>query len=559
MKSGKEFKDDKEKDKDKQQKKKEKAEEKQRKKEEKEKKKLDKKDEKKQKHRTVLSIFFPSKHPHDKSNPEGYFDQLSPKPQDSKSPSIQMNSNDGVLPSSQNYNEDQQKPNDSGNPSLLIKHDRDSISNLETPTDILKSVLAISAPLEHVFNISDFPTEMNSFRMLNQKTVQVVGKDLYVSNLTDILKLLTFVQNKEFIKQILVYQQLYDGLNVLEAIIENFLYAFQSENSLREKMSASYVKILTTWLSTRSDQFSDQSLRLATMEFVKFLKGLVSNSQFLLSPVDEAEKAIATVFEANGIISIKKRRLVGQEDQEIAFEDVCIGDPKCLSMLPEQLINVELMFLSKINPHDYYVFLDNKTRNVSVVNTYVQWGRLFSLWIAYQIVREKDEERRRQCLFAVLSLATELLRKKNFNSFVRAMEGIEHQAVRRLEKTWNKLGKKEWIIYASLRDVEHTVKCTNASVTVQPPCVPDFQYQLERMDGMYKGVGEKESNKRDTMINLGRYTRIGAVIDVLGTYAAGNGYKENKSLIEFFTGEIYTLPLDDANLLDFSLRAEPPK
>ena len=61
------------------------------------------------------------------------------------------------------------------------------------------------------------------------------------------------------------------------------------------------------------------------------------------------------------------------------------------------------------------------------------------------------------------------------------------------------------------------------------------------------------------MVDLGRYAQIGAVIDVLGTYALGVPTREVKEYQEFFLSSLRLLPLDDFSLLEASLRVEPPQ
>lgn len=87
--------------------------------------------------------------------------------------------------------------------------------------------------------------------------------------------------------------------------------------------------------------------------------------------------------------------------------------------------------------------------------------------------------------------------------------------------------------------------------------------QIERMQKMYDVPARyregKEGIMGDQMIDMSKYAKIGAVIDVLGTYAVGANYKENKQLHEFFKSTIQSLPLDDFKLLDISLQVEPPQ
>ncbi|KAL7722109.1 hypothetical protein QTN25_000870 [Entamoeba marina] len=132
------------------------------------------------------------------------------------------------------------------------------------------------------------------------------------------------------------------------------------------------------------------------------------------------------------------------------------------------------------------------------------------------------------------------------------MNGLEHQTIKRLTRTWAKLTKTNWIIYNDLQNVKSLIKMNNSTITVQPPCVPDFVQQIERMQTAYdlpkhekpntssnelKSI--KKKSKHTYMIDLSRYAKIGAVIDVLGTYAMGTQYKENKEMQEYFRTTIH--------------------
>ena len=155
------------------------------------------------------------------------------------------------------------------------------------------------------------------------------------------------------------------------------------------------------------------------------------------------------------------------------------------------------------------------------------------------------------------------------------MNGFEHQAVKRLTKTWKTLDKKDWVFLQDLQNTLQTIRKNNYSVGFAPPCVPDFMYQVQRMQDFYdvkrdlrpisltlsSSFNFKDSGDKDVKCNidLSKYAKIGAVIDVLGVYAAGANFKEHKQLHEYFKTTIQHLPLDDFNLLDLSLKVEPPQ
>ena len=244
------------------------------------------------------------------------------------------------------------------------------------------------------------------------------------------------------------------------------------------------------------------------------------------------------------------------------------------------------MYLSRMNPRDYYLYLDKKTRESSPLNQYIFWHDLISQWVAYEICRYENIDKRYETIKAFFQLCLNLLRKKNFNSYVSILNGFEHQAVKRMVKTWNELEKKDWLFYHDLKTTLENIRKNNSSVGFAPPCVPDLMHQIHRMQECYDikrnlrpmsttltqslmtqssfmlkegSLKEMKDNTTKCNIDMTKYAKIGAIIDVLGVYAAGGNFKEHKQLHEFFKTTIQQMPLDDFNLLELSLKAEPPQ
>ena len=257
----------------------------------------------------------------------------------------------------------------------------------------------------------------------------------------------------------------------------SFVRYYESDKPLKEQYCINYVNCLTAWLQTRGDTFTNNSLLMLVRDFIESLKKLLDNSPYLADVVDEADKAIASVFESKGVVSIKKRRHVDMSADappEATFDEVTVLNKQCMEMIPEQLSIVEFMFLSRITPYDYYKYLNAQTRDASAVTPYIEWHKLVSQWVAYEIIRHADVDKRYKALTTFFLLAMKLLQKNNVNSFISVMDALQHQTVRRLSATWNRMTKDDWILYTDLQGVQETIRSNNYSITLRPPCVPDF-------------------------------------------------------------------------------------
>ncbi|KAL7722108.1 Guanine nucleotide exchange factor [Entamoeba marina] len=373
------------------------------------------------------------------------------------------------------------------------------------PKTVLDGILSVSTQIENMFNFQEIQEEINSFRMLNLNQVDFVGKDMYLSTLHDVLRLLPLIYNKEYARQCLFYSRDFDPQELLEDL---------SINHKKETYCISCIKIICAWLTTRGTLFTNNSLLLLVREFIEYCKTLTKTYPFLGSVLDEADLALGEVFQNQGVVTIKARRVMPIQTNGAPtpslFTSFNILEDSCLEMIPEQLSIIEFAFLRKINPYDYYVYLDEQTRNASPVMGYIYWHNLIS--------------------------------QKNFNSFISVMNGLEHQTIKRLTRTWAKLTKTNWIIYNDLQNVKSLIKMNNSTITVQPPCVPDFVQQIERMQTAYdlpkhekpntssnelKSI--KKKSKHTYMIDLSRYAKI---------------------------GRQFTLPLSDFDLLNASTQAE---
>ncbi|BFU23106.1 RasGEF domain containing protein [Entamoeba histolytica HM-1:IMSS-B] len=567
--------------------KKDKGEEKQRKKEEKEKKKLEKEQEKlkkkeekekkkKKESQTKEEKYAPKK---DRSKRRTlFFFKKKDKKELPKSLTPELPKINKEIPSNGLYLPVEQTviPKEITKQSIDLQTDASRNSASEEihllPKHVLENVLMVSTQIEKKFNFSEYQEEIDSFRMLNLNQIAYVGRDLYLSSLIDVLHLLPLIYDKEYARQLLFYSHEFDPEEILTDLVSCFANSFDSTKPQREKYCTNCVKIISSWLTTRGDTFTNEKLLLLVRDFVEVLKQLVTTNGFLQSAVDEVDSNLEKVFVSKGVVSIQKRvlnqvKVVGQEG-DITFPEITILDEQCLDLIPEQLAIIEFMFLSRINPYDYYCYLDKQTRESSTVKSYIYWHNLISQWVAYEICRHEDIDKRYECITMFFQLLIKLIQKKNFNSFVSVMNGLKHQTVKRLMNTWNKLTKNDWTVYQDLESVQQSIRTNNSSITLQPPCVPDFMQQIERMQKMYdKKKREKnisstnlnENNEPEYMIDLSKYARIGAVIDVLGTYSVGSNYKENKQMNEFFKSALQKLPLDDFSLLDLSLKVEPPQ
>ncbi|ELP95080.1 hypothetical protein EIN_253540 [Entamoeba invadens IP1] len=432
-----------------------------------------------------------------------------------------------------------------------------------TPTDVVREFMKNEPKGENkgvqIFHIKDYPTQINMFRVMGEYHVQVVDKDLYVDSLEQVVKLLSLVTNKTFSQQILFYQEKYSPFEILSCLMENVITALDDNLKSKNEEAIHCINILIAWLEVRGTVFTDNKLLFYVMDFYKALKSVEKKFPFLLSCLNDLNEAIKVVFEENGVVTFAKKRIV--DENLFKFQEVCVSDKECRERLPEQLSGIELMLLGKITPHEYYLYFNATTRPVSLVNQYSQWSCLFSRWISYEIVRVKDLEKRKVALLGCLTLATDCLKYKNFNSAISILNGLEHQAVRRLNNTWNLLEKKDWNIFCELKDVVLEEKAQNFSVTFRPPSVPNFEHQIEIMQEIYNSpdIYRDVDGEKVQMLNVVKCSKIGAIIDLLGVYASNVPEKENKQIVEFFTTKLLNLPLNDDSLLGLSLSAEIPK
>ncbi|ELP94972.1 hypothetical protein EIN_251160 [Entamoeba invadens IP1] len=369
---------------------------------------------------------------------------------------------------------------------ILSASERTDLSHTTTqqtdfilPSDVLKQILAITTTLEKVFNFTVFREELDSFRLLNITQIQFMGKDMYLRTLPDVINLLPLIYNKEYTRQLLFYSHEFEPEKILFLLVESFLKTLDGNKPQREKYCSNCIRVFTAWFTTRDDVFTNSSLLELSRNFLVFCRKQAQKESFLGEPLDEAERCLEEVFTSKGIVTFKKRLVVDQEKKDELFDVITVMDERCFNMIPEQLALVEFDFLTKLNPHDYYVYLDNDTKVTSKVNGYIFWHDLLTHWFVYEIVRQKTVEDRYKCIQTLFKLSLGLIRKKNINSLTALVDSFDHQAVRRLAKTWEKLTKEEWGIYSDLKSVRNNIAKKNASITLPPPCVPDFRLLIK--------------------------------------------------------------------------------
>ena len=459
---------------------------------------------------------------------------------------------------------------------------RESIGKEEgkqLPSHVLEELILQTTQLEKVFLFSKYQEELDSFRMLNLNQIAYIGRDLYLATLLDVIHLLPLIYEKEYCRQLLFYSNDFEPNDILLTLVDSFAHYIESDKPQRQKYCSNCIKILSSWLTTRGDTFTNEKLLLMMRDFIEGLKTLAQTNEFLMTDIIEVERIIGEVFESKGIVTFKHRIAIPQNENEIQFDEITIRNEQLSTLLPDQLSHIEFLFLRKINPKDYYLYLDKKTRKSSPVYSYIFWHDLLSQWVAYEICRQQSIEHRYECIIAFFNLSLLLLKKKNFNSFVSILNGLNHQTVKRLTKTWNLLSKSDWLMYQDLLNVFEKLRKNNYSIALAPPCVPDFVYQMQRMQDLYdqkklqqqghqRGkssvhyqvtMNAKDLHAIHQMIDLSKYAKIGAIIDVLGVYATGGKEIVHKQIHEFFKSTIQTMPLDDFNLLDLSLEVEPPQ
>ena len=350
-----------------------------------------------------------------------------------------------------------------------------SVDTRQSPKGILDAILAISTPVEKVFNFNEVQDEINGFRMLNIAHVEFVGKNLFLATLHDVLSLLPLSDNKEYARQCLFYSNDFPPEAILTEITEQFVAQLNGDRPKRAVFCTNCLRIVSAWLTTRGTTFTNNTLLLLVRDFVELAKEAAKTNDFLGEVVDELDTNLASVFTNQGVVRLMARRKMGPAgDAGPAAPPLDLLVPDCVELIPEQLAVVEWNFLQQLTPLDFYTYLTPESRTASPVQTFLYWRNLVSQWVVYEITRRDDIAERVRVLNAFFRLATHCLELKNFDSFHIVLTGINHQSVKRLSRTWAMLNEVQWKTYLDLNTVLNRVRQNNSSITVQPPCVPDF-------------------------------------------------------------------------------------
>ncbi|KAL7713879.1 hypothetical protein QTN25_008610 [Entamoeba marina] len=449
----------------------------------------------------------------------------------------------------------------------------------ESVFQILQRLTVNTTLLEHTYDFNDLKNTFITFRQTKPFDINLSDKNVYLRNVNSLIEFLTLLPfNKLLIKYLLLYPNHSSIQDTFYSLVERFFEVNSIIVNQKETKSITLIRILCIWLSCYGDDFSNISLSIICKEFIDLIEKLSHTKEYqFIEPllVEELQITYSNNLNQNGKIRIRNRndelnKIITENDQSCSIEWNSIICSVNIDVIGKQLTICELQYMKMLIPKDYYFYLNDQTKKISMIDKYLKWSQRITHWIVYELINKKSLNERIDVWNKVISLAYDLFKRKNFNSLVAVINAFNHQTVSRMITTWKTfINKREYSsIYYDLLDAVEKMIISSKNVTTMmtPPAIPYFKLQIQRIIQInsretcllpIEFCNDIETINPPPMLDLFKYTKIGAIIDVIETFAnSPYRYGENKELLNFLTQKIWELPSSDIDLLSISLTSE---
>ncbi|KAL9646639.1 hypothetical protein ABK040_010751 [Willaertia magna] len=187
-----------------------------------------------------------------------------------------------------------------------------------------------------------------------------------------------------------------------------------------------------------------------------------------------------------------------------------------------QITLIEYNIFRKIEPKECLNQSWNKEHRVTKApNIYkmIQWFNKLSNWVASEILKTEDNEKRVKLMEKYLELANHLKSLNNFNAIFAIISGFNCSAVHRLKKTtWDLLDEENIKLYQDLcfytNSNKNFTNMRTALKNIRPPCVPYIGLFLTDLTFIEDGSPKYINGK----INFSKCRKFAEVIRDVQTY-----------------------------------------
>ncbi|EFC43486.1 rasGEF domain-containing protein [Naegleria gruberi] len=229
-----------------------------------------------------------------------------------------------------------------------------------------------------------------------------------------------------------------------------------------------------------------------------------------------------------------------------------------LQEVARQMSLIDYTMFKKIEPKECLNQAWNKEHRVTKapnISRMIQHFNQFSGFVATEILKQEDHEKRVKCVEKFIELANHCKGLNNFNAVFSVMSGLNSSSIHRLSKTWEAISEEAKKTREELLSITNTngnfANLRNMLKTVNPPCVPYNGVFLTDLTFIEDGSPKYING----LINFGKCRLFAKVIRDIQTYQNTRynfeEYKELKDQIEAVE------KLSDDELFNMSLQVQP--
>eukprot|EP01084_Bolivina_argentea_P266544 452113_1 len=228
------------------------------------------------------------------------------------------------------------------------------------------------------------------------------------------------------------------------------------------------------------------------------------------------------------------------------FEDVEVGDQKernaCLGKLTaeelaDQLTLLDHALFSRIKPrecvHQRWKDANNKQLAPNILSLIQQFNN-FSIFIQFQILRERSLKRRGTAIKRVIKMGQHFRAQRNYNSLCAVFGALNSAPINRLKLAWNRVPERyrtafeEWL-QIFCRDFNHRNLRQLLKKAGGNSCIPYIGVFLQDLVGIDEGNKKKvavAAFNGNEMLNFNKCVRIAERIESLRSFQHHNYYSK---------------------------------